>query len=74
VLVKFRNSCDSPSRVTSCSPTYSVTGARDGVVQASVQCAEIIRADGGAHLHRQVGDRLTYVTIAVHDLSNGEAL
>jgi hypothetical protein len=68
VLVKARNSCDWPSRVTSCSPAYSVDRARDGVVQASVQRAKIFHANGGVHFHRQVRDRLTDVAITVDNL------
>jgi hypothetical protein len=47
-------------------------GARDGVIKASVQRAKVIRADGGVRLDGEVGDRLTDVAIAVHDLRNVE--
>jgi hypothetical protein len=46
--------------------------ARDGVVQAAIQYAEVIRADGRRQFHGQLGNGLTNVAIAVHDLSNGE--
>ena len=49
-------------------------GARDGVVQASVQRAKIICADGRVHFHGQLGDGLTDVAIVVHDLRHGEPL
>ena len=42
--------------------------ARDGVVQAVVQRAKIIRADGRVQFHGQFGDGLTDVAIVVHDL------
>ena len=49
-------------------------GARDGVVKASVQRAEIIRADRRAQFYRQLGDRLTHVAVLMHDLRDGESL
>ena len=41
---------------------------RDGVVQASVQRAEIIGADRRMKLDGQLGNRLADVTIIVHHL------
>jgi len=49
-------------------------GARDGVVKASVQHAKVVRADGRAHFNRQLGDSLTNVAVAMHDLRYGEPL
>ena len=43
-------------------------GDRDGVVQASVQHAKVIRADRRVRFQRQFGDRLADVAIIVHDL------
>jgi hypothetical protein len=43
-------------------------GARDGLVEASVQCAKVIGADGRVLFHREIGDGLTHVAIVVHDL------
>ena len=43
-------------------------GARDGVVQASVQHAKVFGADRRVLFHRQLGDGLTHVAIIVHDL------
>jgi hypothetical protein len=54
-------------------PVFS-DGARDRIVQAPVQGAEFIRADGHLSLHRQVGDGLTDVAIRMHDLRHGEPL
>ena len=34
-------------------------GARDGVVEASVQCAKVIGADGRVLFHCEIGDGLT---------------
>jgi hypothetical protein len=34
-------------------------GARDGIVEASVQRAKVIRADGRRQFDGQIGDRLT---------------
>src|SRR5947209_1714527 len=45
-----------------------VNGVRYGVVEASVQRAKVIRADGLVCFHRQVGDGLTDVAIVVHHL------
>jgi len=49
-------------------------GTRDRVVQASVQCPEILHADRRLQLQRQVGDGLTHIPVVVHDLSDGESL
>ena len=49
-------------------------GARDRLVQAAVQCAKVIRADGRVQFNCEVGDGLTDVTIIVHDLRHGEPL
>ena len=49
-------------------------GARNRVVQASVQRAEVIDADRRAELQRQIGDGLTDVAVVVDDLRHGEAL
>ena len=42
--------------------------AGDGVVQAPVQHAEVVRADARVRLHRELGDRLAHVAVVVHDL------
>jgi hypothetical protein len=49
-------------------------GTRDGVVKAPIEHAEVIRGDGRAHLHCELCDGLTDVSIVVHDLGHGEAL
>ena len=49
-------------------------GAGDGVVEASVQRAKVVGADGRVHFHRQLGDRLADVAVVVHDLRHGEPL
>src|SRR4029453_6002634 len=43
-------------------------GARDGVVEASVQRAKVIGADGRVLFHCEIGDGLTYVAVIVNDL------
>ena len=43
-------------------------GGCDGVVKGSVQQAEVIRADGRVQFHRHLGDGLTDVAVAMHDL------
>jgi hypothetical protein len=43
-------------------------GARDGVVEASVQCAKVIGADGRVLFHCEIGDGLTHVAVIVNDL------
>jgi len=48
--------------------------AGDGIVEASVQCPKVFRADRRAQVHREIGDRLTDVTIGVHDLRSRRAL
>jgi hypothetical protein len=45
-----------------------VTAPADGVVETSVQRAEVIRADAGVHLHGEAGDGLTDVAVVHHDL------
>ena len=42
--------------------------ARDSFVQAAVQHPEVVGADGRVQFHGELGDRLTDVAIAVHDL------
>ena len=49
-------------------------GARDGLVEASVERAEVFRADRRVRLHGQLGNGLTDVTIIVNDLRDGEPL
>ena len=49
-------------------------GARDGLVQASVEGPEVFRADRRVRLQGQVGNGLTDVTIIVNDLRDGEPL
>ena len=49
-------------------------GARDGVVEAAVQHAKIIRRDGRIHFHGELRDRLAHVAIVVHDLRHREPL
>ena len=49
-------------------------GTRDRVVQASVQCAEVLDADGRVQLQREVGDGLTHIPVIVHDLRHRESL
>ena len=49
-------------------------GARDRLVQAAVQRAKVIRADGRVHFDGEVGDGLTDVAVVVHDLRHGEPL
>ena len=48
--------------------------ARDRVVEAPVQRAKVVRADGRVQFHGQLGDGLTDVAIVVHDLRHGESL
>ena len=48
--------------------------ARNRVVEALVEPAELIDADRSARLHGQVGDRLAHVAVVVHDLRHGESL
>jgi hypothetical protein len=48
--------------------------ARDGIIQASIQRAKVISADGSVQFHRQFGDGLTDVAIVVHDLRHGKSL
>ena len=80
VLIRFRNSCAKNPSALAPARGLSVEGglisfapvlgdrARDGVVEASVQRAKVVRADGRVHFHRQLGDGLTDVAIVVHDL------
>ena len=49
-------------------------GARDGVVEAAVQHAKVIGADGRVHFHGELGDGLTDVAVVVHDLRDREPL
>ncbi|HEV2986002.1 MAG TPA: hypothetical protein VGX46_16510 [Vicinamibacterales bacterium] len=49
-------------------------GGRNRVVQAPVQRAKVIRADGRRQFNRQIGDGLTDIAVVVHDLSNCEPL
>ena len=48
--------------------------ARDRLVKASVERAEIFRADRRVRFHRQIGHRLTDVAIIVNDLRDREPL
>ena len=49
-------------------------GARDGVVQTSVQRAKIIGADGRCQFHCQIGHGLAHIPIVVDDLRDREPL
>ena len=49
-------------------------GTRDRVVQASVQCAEVLDADGRVQSQREVGDGLTHIPVIVHNLRHRESL
>lgn len=55
---------------------YSVTalGARDGVVQVSVQGAKVLDADGRLQFQREIGDGLADVAVVVHYLGDRESL
>jgi hypothetical protein len=57
-------------------PLKTVFGHRSGnrVVEAPVEHAEIRGAERRVSLNRQLGDRLTDITIVVHDLRHGESL
>jgi hypothetical protein len=46
----------------------------DCVVQAAVQGAKIICANGGVHFHGEGGNGLTDVAVALHHLSHGALL
>ena len=46
----------------------------DRVIQASVQCAEVLDVDWRIQLQREIGDGLTHIPVVVHDLRNGESL
>jgi len=46
----------------------------DGVVQTAIQRAKLGSGDGGGQFHRQTGDGLTNVAIAMDDLTHGEPL
>ena len=48
--------------------------ARDGVVEAAVQHSEVVRADARIRLHSELGDRLAYIAVVVHDLRHGKPL
>ena len=43
-------------------------GVRDSVVEAVVEHAKIVGADGRIHFHRELDDGLTDGAIIVHDL------
>ena len=47
---------------------------RDGLVETLVERPKVIDADWFGPLYRQIGDGLTHVPVAVHDLGQGEAL
>ena len=49
-------------------------GSRDRVVQAAIQRAEVLGADGRVRFHRQLGDGLAHVSVVVDDLRDGEPL
>ena len=49
-------------------------GAGDRVVQASVQGAEVLDADGRVQLQREIGDGLTHIPVIVDDLRHRESL
>ncbi len=49
-------------------------GARDRLVQTSIQRAEVIRAERRVRFYRQLGNGLTDVAIIVNDLRHGEPL
>ena len=48
--------------------------ARDGIVQASVQRAEVVGADRCVHFHCEFGDGLTDIAIVMNHLRHGESL
>jgi hypothetical protein len=48
--------------------------ARDGIVEASIQRPKVVGPNGRAQFKRQIGDRLTNVTVVVNDLPNAETL
>jgi hypothetical protein len=43
-------------------------GVRDGVVEASIQRAELVDSKGGVALERQIRDGLAEISIVVNDL------
>jgi len=49
-------------------------GACDGIVEAAVQRAKVLRTDGYFQFNGQISDGLTDVAIVVHHLSNSEPL
>src|SRR6185295_1595575 len=48
--------------------------ASDGIVEAAIQCPKVRCVDRGVQLHRQLGDRLADIAVAVYDLRHGEPL
>src|SRR5687768_18175476 len=63
-----------PPRSTLFPYTTLFRSARDGIVEAPVQGAEVLRANRSAHFDRQLGDRLADVAVVVHDLRDGKPL
>ena len=49
-------------------------GARNGIVEASVQGAKVIGTDGGILFHGQLGNRLADIAVVVHHLRHREPL
>ena len=45
----------------------------DGVVETLVERAKVLDADRLASLHCQIGDGLTHVAVAMHDVGHGES-
>jgi hypothetical protein len=43
-------------------------GVREGMVEAVIEQAKIVGADGRIHFHRELDDGLTDGAIVVHDL------
>jgi len=49
-------------------------GARDGVVQATIEGPEFVDADRKAAFERQIRHRLADIAVVVHDLIHSEAM
>ena len=48
--------------------------AGDGVVEASIEGAKVVGADGGMQLSRELGHRLADIAIVVHHLPDRQSL
>ena len=55
-------------------PSELRDGARDRVIETSIQGAEVVDADRRIQLEGEVGDGLTHIPIVVHDLRHRESL